>query len=249
MRKLLIALLLMAPLTTVAQESESSTGPLFMKDLVDDGDFFAPWGIGIDFFTMDQDYDIKSMELNVPALGGDIDIDPSQVQVTNKLQHYDLKLDAWITPFLNVYGLIGRVDADTVVDLGSVVVPGLGSLPALQVAHLDLEALRHDLDDRRDADGLVRQGAQRLLREFNRDRRDQRLAHRVQFDKCALQLADVRFDSARHESDHILRDLDTAELGFLSQDRHARFEARPVQQRYKTRVEPTDETLLETRYL
>ncbi len=106
-----------------------------MKDLVDEGDFFAPWGVGIDFFTMDQDYDIKNMELNVPALGGDIEIDPSQVQVTNKLQHYDLKLDAWITPFLNVFGLIGRVDADTVVDLGSVVVPGLGALPAFPVSY------------------------------------------------------------------------------------------------------------------
>jgi hypothetical protein len=135
MRPLLIALLLMAPLTTTAQESESRTGPLFMKDLVDDGDFFAPWGVGLDFFTMDQDYDIKNMKLDVPLLGGEIDIDPSQVRVSNKLQHYDLKLDAWITPFLNVFGLVGRVDADTIVDLGSIAVPGLGSLPAFPVTY------------------------------------------------------------------------------------------------------------------
>jgi hypothetical protein len=133
MRQLLLALLLMVPIA--ANAGESSTGPLFMKDLVDEGDFFAPWGVGFDFFTLDQDYDIKNIDLNVPALGGDIEIDPSQVQVTNKLQHYDLKLDAWITPFLNVYGLIGRVDADTVVDLGNVVVPGLGSLPAFPVSY------------------------------------------------------------------------------------------------------------------
>ena len=130
MRKLLLALLLLAPLTAVAQESESSTGPLFMKDLVDDGDFFAPWGIGIDFFTMDQDYDIKSLEFDIPGIG---DIDPSRVQVTNKLQHYDLKLDVWVTPFLNVFGLVGRLDADTLVDLSNVTIPGLpfqlGTLP------------------------------------------------------------------------------------------------------------------------
>jgi hypothetical protein len=135
MRTLLLALLLLAPLTTAAQESESSGGPLFMKHLVDEGDFFEPWGVGLDFFTMDQDYDIKTMKLDVPLLGGEIDIDPSQVQVSNKLQHYDLKLDAWITPFLNVFGLIGRVDADTLVDIGSVVVPGLGSLPAFPVTY------------------------------------------------------------------------------------------------------------------
>jgi hypothetical protein len=133
MRRLLIALLLLAPLTTIAEES--NTGPLFMKDLVDEGTFFAPWGIGVEFFTMDQDNDIKSMELNVPMLGGEIEIDPSQVQVTNKLQHYDLKLDVWITPFLNVFGLIGRVDADTLVNVGSVAVPGLGTLPAFPVTY------------------------------------------------------------------------------------------------------------------
>jgi hypothetical protein len=132
MRQMLLALLLLAPLISNAQES--STGPLFMKHLVDEGDFFAPWGIGIDYFTMDQDYKIKNMELDVPLLG-DIDIDPSQVQVSNKLQHYDLKLDVWVTPFLNVFGLIGRIDADTLVDIGSVVVPGLGSLPAFPVTY------------------------------------------------------------------------------------------------------------------
>ena len=137
MRHLILALFLLVPLAAQAEEAstESGNGPLFMKHLVDEGDFFAPWGVGIDFFTMDQDYDIKNMELNVPALGGDIEIDPSKVQVTNKLQHYDLKLDAWITPFLNVFGLIGRVDADTLVDLGSVAVPGLGTLPAFPVTY------------------------------------------------------------------------------------------------------------------
>lgn len=134
MRHFIIALLLLAPLAASAQESESSTGPLFMKDLVDDGEFFEPWGVGFDFFTMDQDYSLKSMSLDIPALG-EIDLDPSQVMVTNKLKHYDVKLDAWITPFLNVYGLIGRVDADTVVDIGNFVVPGLGSLPPFTVSY------------------------------------------------------------------------------------------------------------------
>ena len=41
MRLLLLALLLMAPFAANAEES--STGPLFMKDLVDEGDFFETW--------------------------------------------------------------------------------------------------------------------------------------------------------------------------------------------------------------
>lgn len=137
MRHLLITFLLLAPLTAQAEEADTGSGygPLFMKHLVDEGDFFAPWGIGLDFFTMEQDYDIKNLELNVPSLGGDLDIDPSKVSVTNEIRHYDLKLDAWITPFLNVFGVLGRVDADTVVDLGSVDVPVLGPLPAFPVSY------------------------------------------------------------------------------------------------------------------
>ena len=137
MRHLFIAILLLSPLTAQAEETDtgSGNGPLFMKHLVDEGDFFAPWGIGFDFFTMDQDYDIKSLDLNVPSLGGDLDIDPTQVKVTNEIRHYDLKLDAWLTPFLNVFGVLGRVDADTVVDLGNIDVPVLGPLPAFPVSY------------------------------------------------------------------------------------------------------------------
>ncbi len=128
MRHLIFILLLLTPVAANAQES--SSGPLFMKDLVGDREFFEPWGIGLDFFTMEQDYSIKSLEFQLPGVG---EIDPSLVGVTNDLQHYDLKLDAWITPFLNVFALVGRLDADTLVDLSKVTIPGLplplGTLP------------------------------------------------------------------------------------------------------------------------
>lgn len=131
MHRLLLALLLLLPLTTVA--GEPRTGPLFMKDLVDDGDFFAPWGIGVDIFTMKQDYKIKSLEFQVPGIGG---IDPSAIEVTNNLSNYDLKLDVWVTPFLNVFGLVGRLNAHTYVDLSNVAIPGLPvALPTLAVSY------------------------------------------------------------------------------------------------------------------
>lgn len=128
MRRLLLALLLIAPLTTVAQDGGS--GPLFMKDMLGGREFFEPWGVGVDFYTMDQDYEIQSLNFDLP--GVDID-DVSKIDVTNELQHYDLKFDVWVTPFLNVFALIGRVDADTYVDLSKVEVTGLpvqlGTLP------------------------------------------------------------------------------------------------------------------------
>lgn len=128
MRRFAIALLLLSSLPALAQESGGE--PLFMKHLVQGKEFFEPWGIGFDFFTMEQDYRIESLQFSLPGVGLD---DPSKIRVSNELQHLDLKLDAWVTPFLNVFALIGRVDADTYVDFSQVPVTGLpfqlGTLP------------------------------------------------------------------------------------------------------------------------
>ena len=79
---------------------------------------------------MEQDYKIKSLNFQIPGIG---DIDPSFINVTNNLSTYDIKLDVWVTPFLNVFGLIGRLNAHTYVDLSKVTIPGLpvslGTLP------------------------------------------------------------------------------------------------------------------------
>lgn len=122
MRKVILALLLLAPFTGHAQDSDNG-GPLFMKQLVGDREFFEPWGIGLDFYTMDQDYTIEYLRFELPGLPS---VDTDLIGVSNDVQHYDLKLDAWVTPFLNVFALVGRVDADTLVDLSSVTLPGAG---------------------------------------------------------------------------------------------------------------------------
>ena len=134
MRRLLIALLLLSPVASSADETaENKYTPLFMKDMVGEGDFFAPWGVGVDIFTMNQPYSIKSLQFELPGVG---DIDPSTIDVKNNVQNYDVKLDVWVTPFLNVFGLIGRVSAHTYVDLGNVTIPGLPvALPTLPVSY------------------------------------------------------------------------------------------------------------------
>jgi hypothetical protein len=125
MRRILLTFLLILPLNTLADG-----GPLFMKDMLGDREFYEPWGIGFDFYTMDQQYEIKDLNFNLPGVSIP---DASLLDVQNELQHFDIKLDVWLTPFLNVFGLLGRVDAETVVDLSSVPVVGLpiplGKLP------------------------------------------------------------------------------------------------------------------------
>jgi len=117
MRALILLLAALLPLSSFAD-----SGLPFMKDLAGDADLPRPWGIGFDFFTMDQDYDIKSLDFALPgvSLG-----DPSKIKVTNEVQHLDFKVDAWILPFLNVFGLIGRVNIDTVVDFSEADIMGL----------------------------------------------------------------------------------------------------------------------------
>jgi hypothetical protein len=125
MRGFLLALALLMPLTVTAE----SRLP-FLKDKVGDIELPRPWGIGLDFYTMDQEYDIDFLKFDIPgvSLG-----DPSLLKVTNEVQHFDIKIDAWLFPFLNVFAIFGHIENDTVIDLSKAPVQGLpfplGKLP------------------------------------------------------------------------------------------------------------------------
>lgn len=121
-------ILLLAVLLPISSWADSSLP--FLKDLAGDTELPRTWGLGIDFYTMDQDYDIKNLEFALPgiAIG-----DPSQIKVTNDVQHFDIQGDVWLFPFLNVFGILGRVSTDTVVDFSTADITGLpfdlGQLP------------------------------------------------------------------------------------------------------------------------
>ena len=127
MRGLILLLAVMLPFSSPADSALP-----FMKDLAGDADLPRPWGIGIDFFTMDQDYDIKDLQFALPGISIG---DPTKISVTNKVQHFDIQGDVWLLPFLNVFGLVGRVSTDTVVDFSDADIQGLppgfnlGALP------------------------------------------------------------------------------------------------------------------------
>jgi len=112
MRSLIIAIALLMPVSVTAE----SRLP-FLKDKVGDVELPRPWGIGIDFYTMDQDYDIEDLSFEVQGL---VIPDTSLLAVTNDVQHFDIKLDAWILPFLNIFAVLGHVESDTVIDLSKV---------------------------------------------------------------------------------------------------------------------------------
>lgn len=121
MRCLLIAIALLMPFSATAE----SRLP-FLKDKVGDVELPRPWGIGLDFYTMDQDYDVEFLTIESAALPGLSLGDPSTLGVTNEVQHFDIKIDAWLLPFLNVFAIIGHVESDTLIDLRNTPIQGLG---------------------------------------------------------------------------------------------------------------------------
>jgi hypothetical protein len=106
---------------------------LFGNDMAGDRKLPRTWGIGIDYFDMSQPYQIDSLTLvdfldtpdgPVPVdLGGLLAPDPSLLDVDNDLTSHDIKIDVWVLPFLNVFGIYGQIDGDTHIDLRALGLP------------------------------------------------------------------------------------------------------------------------------
>ena len=101
------------------------------------GDRYLPrtWGIGIDYFEMSQPYQIDSLSLvdTLDTPGGPVPVDlaaallngqdPSVLDVNNDIRHGDIKVDVWVLPFLNVFGVYGQIDGHTHIDLRALGLP------------------------------------------------------------------------------------------------------------------------------
>jgi hypothetical protein len=106
---------------------------LFGNDMAGDRKLPRTWGIGIDYFDMSQPFQIDSLTLvdfidtpggPIPVdLGGLLAPDPSLLDVDNDLTSHDIKIDVWVLPFLNVFGIYGQIDGDTHIDLRALGLP------------------------------------------------------------------------------------------------------------------------------
>jgi len=98
---------------------------LFGNDMAGDRKLPRTWGIGIDYFEMSQPYQIDSLSLfDGPVdLGAVLVPDPSILPINNEIRHHDIKIDVWVLPFLNVFGIYGQIDGDTQIDLSVLGLP------------------------------------------------------------------------------------------------------------------------------
>ena len=111
-----LALLLLSTLPLGA-----SAQSLFGSEWAEGHELPKPFGVGTDVFSMQQDYDIASLQFTLPGVSLD---DPSVIKVENRAWNVDGKFDVWLLPFLNVFAILGHVEGDTRVDLRAVQIPG-----------------------------------------------------------------------------------------------------------------------------
>lgn len=78
-----------------------------------------PFGIGLTVYGQSQEYSIESLSFSVPGLV----VDPDALEIDNQIQEINVKLDYWVLPYLNVFGIIGQLDGKTRVDLTGAALP------------------------------------------------------------------------------------------------------------------------------
>lgn len=81
----------------------------FGRSWAGDVELPEPIGFGLTWHHQDQNYDLESIEVSIP---GEI---PGGMQVENRITELNLKLDFWVFPFANVFGILGDVQGETIV--------------------------------------------------------------------------------------------------------------------------------------
>ena len=110
LRNVVLTMVLVVSVTSVA--AAEGLFPL-CKSMAGDRQLPLPWGVGITLHQQDQDYDLGRLAIDIP-----VDLSLAQdVKVENTVGEANLKLDLWLLPFLNVFGLLGRIEGETTVNL------------------------------------------------------------------------------------------------------------------------------------
>jgi len=105
-------------------------------------DLPLPFGAGVNLVYMDQGLDIRNLKIGF----GNANQEVNRVSFSNasaKDKAATARLDLWLLPFANIYGIIGHIDGQTELDVNlpgiTVDVPGIGQVPILDPATLNFD--------------------------------------------------------------------------------------------------------------
>jgi len=112
----LILLLLVSILINGICFSQDSGGifPLW-KSLAKGKELPSPFGFGLNFYNQNQSVSFSESNFYIT----DYDIStaiPEDLAIDNHVIERNLKLDLWILPFVNVFGILGEIEGKTLVD-------------------------------------------------------------------------------------------------------------------------------------
>ena len=130
----IFALMLILSIPAFAAENAAASGdeqwssfpPLWGQEARERGhDLPLPFGVGVNVMNIWQDYDIESIHLT-PLVPVPFPVDGVEVS-TAKGNGYSLdgRLDLWLLPFLNIYGVAGYTKGES---RATATIPGLGNL-------------------------------------------------------------------------------------------------------------------------
>lgn len=99
-------------ISQVASAETETFFPLGRSLIQDTNSFPFPCGFGVNYYYQRQGYDMTKIKLD-PDISQQFNLNPSDLRVESRVNEVNLKLDAWLLPFLNVFGIAGRVEEVT----------------------------------------------------------------------------------------------------------------------------------------
>jgi len=109
-----------------AKAAETSTYlPVGRSWVQDDKRLPIPCGFGVNYYYQRQGYDMKELKLD-PDIGSQFGLVPSALNVKSRVNEVNLKLDTWLLPFLNLFGIVGYVEQVT--KISNIPYPALSNL-------------------------------------------------------------------------------------------------------------------------
>ena len=84
-------------------------------------DLPEPFGVNINYMNIRQNINVDSINFNGLSLGGHSLDNAFKIKVGNTRESSKtetLKLDAWLLPFMNIYGLVGYTDGHSISQIG-----------------------------------------------------------------------------------------------------------------------------------